>query len=322
MVMSEELIISGIIAFVIAAICGPILIPLFRRLKFGQQIREEGPSWHQKKSGTPPMGGFIFMIPTLICTLLFARTTLTVCLVLFALSFGIVGFIDDYIKVVKKRNLGLSAKHKFLLQFVFSVVFICVSLYAFELIDTKIFIPFLKQEVNFGYVYIPLALFVLLGTTNSVNLTDGVDGLAASITVVVCVFFGVLSYKMGMYDVTVVNCISAASLLGFLLFNHHPAKVFMGDTGSLYLGGLVCSNALLLKNPLILIVVGGVYVLETLSVIIQVMYFKKTGKRIFKMSPIHHHFEMCGWSEVKIVIVAVLTTLALACIAYLGCVTL
>ncbi|MBQ4629518.1 MAG: phospho-N-acetylmuramoyl-pentapeptide-transferase [Clostridia bacterium] len=320
--MTEELLISGIIAFVIAAVCGPILIPLFRRLKFGQQIREEGPSWHQKKSGTPPMGGFIFMIPILVCTLLFARTTLTVCLVLFAMSFGLVGFIDDYIKVVKKRNLGLSAKHKFLLQFLFSAVFIAVSIYAFELIDTKIFIPFAKTEINAGYLYIPLALFVLLGTTNSVNLTDGVDGLAASITFVVCVFFAVLSYNMEMYDVTVVNGISAASLLGFLLFNHHPAKVFMGDTGSLFLGGLVCSNALLLKNPLVLIIVGGVYVLETISVILQVMYFKKTGKRLFKMSPIHHHFEMCGWSEVKIVIVAVLVTAILAGVAFVACVNI
>ncbi|MBQ4526888.1 MAG: phospho-N-acetylmuramoyl-pentapeptide-transferase [Clostridia bacterium] len=320
--MTEEILISGAIAFVIAAICGPILIPVFRRLKFGQQIREEGPSWHQKKSGTPPMGGFIFMIPILICTLLFARTTLTVSLVLFALSFGIVGFVDDYIKVVKKRNLGLSAKHKFLLQLLFSVVFICVSLYAFELIDTKIFIPFAKTEVDAGYIYIPLALFVLLGTTNSVNLTDGLDGLAASVTFVVCIFFGCLSYSMKLYDVTVVNAISAASLLGFLLFNHYPAKVFMGDTGSLFLGGLVCSNALLLKNPLILIVAGGVYVVETLSVILQVAYFKKTGKRIFKMSPIHHHFEMCGWSEWRIVITAIVATVLLSLAAYYACVAL
>jgi len=317
----KELIMSAVIAFVIAAGCGPVLIPIFRRLKFGQQIREEGPSWHQKKSGTPPMGGFIFIIPIIVCTLLFARTGLCVSLVLFALSFGIVGFADDYIKVVKKRNLGLSAKHKFLLQLLFSVVFICVSIYGLKLIGTEIFIPFAKTYVDLGIIiYIPLALFVLLGTTNSVNLTDGVDGLAATVTFVVCVFFAFLSYNSKMYDVTVVNAISAASLLGFLLFNHYPAKVFMGDTGSLFLGGLVCSNALLMKNPLILIICGGVYVLETFSVILQVAYFKKTGKRIFKMSPIHHHFEMCGWSEVKIVVCASLATLVLCTAAFFACV--
>ncbi len=318
--MAKELILSSIIAFVIAVGCGPILIPLFRRLKFGQQIREEGPSWHQKKSGTPPMGGFIFIIPIILCTLIFERNALCVSLVLFALSFGLVGFADDYIKVVKKRNLGLSAKHKFLLQLVFSVVFICVSIYGLGLIDTEVFLPFAKTEIDFSVIYIPLALFVLLGTTNSVNLTDGVDGLAGSVTFVVCIFFAFLSYAMGMYGVTVVNAISAASILGFLVFNHYPAKVFMGDTGSLFLGGLVCSNALLLKNPLILIICGGVYVLETFSVILQVAYFKKTGKRIFKMSPIHHHFEMCGWSEVKIVTCASVATIALCILSYFACV--
>ena len=315
---NDILIISAVISFVIAAVCGPLLIPVFRRLKFGQEIREIGPSWHQKKSGTPTMGGFIFIIPIVICTLLFVRTPLAVCLVLFALSFGLVGFVDDYIKIIKKRNLGLTERQKFLLQLLFSIVFVFVSLYWLRLIDTKIFIPFIKTEINLSYFYIPFALFVLLGTTNSVNLTDGVDGLASSVTLVVCIFFAIVSYAQAMYDIAIVNVISALALAGFLIFNWHPAKVFMGDTGSLFLGGLVCSNALLMKNPLILLVAGGVYVTETLSVIIQVFWFKKTGKRIFKMSPIHHHFEMCGWSEIRIVLTSSLVTAALCAIAYVA----
>ncbi len=313
---NDIMIVVAVISFLIAVILAPILIPVFRRLKFGQEIREIGPDWHKKKSGTPTMGGVIFILPILLCTLIFVRTTLSISLVLFALSFGVVGFIDDYIKVVKKRNLGLTEKQKFLLQLFFSVIFICMSLYFLKLIDTKIFIPIFKTYVDISYFYIPLALFVLLGTTNSVNLTDGVDGLATAVTIVVCAFFAILSHKMKMYDITIVNVIALASLLGFYVFNRHPAKVFMGDTGSLFLGGLVCSNALLLKNPIILIIAGGVYVFETLSVIIQVFWFKKTGKRIFKMSPVHHHFEMCGWSEVRIVTVFTIATIILCILAY------
>ncbi|MBR3932863.1 MAG: phospho-N-acetylmuramoyl-pentapeptide-transferase [Clostridia bacterium] len=316
--MKNTLILAPVLAFVIAAILGPVLIPVLHRLKFGQEIREIGPNWHKKKSGTPTMGGFIFIIPVIICTLIFAysRTKLGISLMLFSLSFGIVGFADDYIKVVKKRNLGLTEKQKSLLQLLFSVVFVVVAVYVLKLVDTSIIIPIWGKEVNLGLFYIPLALFVLIGCTNSVNLTDGIDGLAASVTVVVCIFFAVTSYIAKLYAITVVNSICAASLLGFLIFNHHPAKVFMGDTGSLFLGGVVCSSALLMKNPLILIVVGGVYVFETLSVIIQVASFKLTGKRVFKMSPIHHHFEMCGWSEKKIVTVAVSVTLLLCVAGY------
>ncbi len=315
--MQNTLIISAVLSFIIAAVSGPVLIPLLHRLKFGQEIREIGPSWHKKKSGTPTMGGFIFIIPVTLCTLLFARTKLGVSLSLFALCFGIVGFADDYIKVVKKRNLGLTEKQKFLLQLLFSVVFIVVSVYGLKLIDTSIIIPVLNKEIDLGILYIPLALFVLIGCTNSVNLTDGVDGLASSVTVIVCAFFAFVSYMKGFYAITVVNTICAAALLGFLIFNRHPAKVFMGDTGSLFLGGIVCSSALLMKNPLILIVAGGVYVLETMSVILQVASFKLTGKRIFKMSPIHHHFEMCGWNEKRIVLVASLLSVILCITSYL-----
>ena len=312
----DVLIIASVISFVLAAISGPLMIPVLHRLKFGQEIRDIGPSWHKKKTGTPTMGGFIFIVPALICALVFTRTQNALCLILFAISFGFVGFIDDYIKVCKKRNLGLTEKQKFLLQLLFSVVFVIVSLYWLKIVDTKIFIPFINTELNLGIIYIPFAIFVLIGATNSVNLTDGVDGLAASVTFVVCVFFAFLSYSKGMYDITVLNSIVACALLGFLIFNRHPAKVFMGDTGSLFLGGLVCSNALIMKNPLILIFAGFVYVIETLSVIIQVAWFKKTGKRIFKMSPIHHHFEMCGWSENKIVLTACTVTLLMCIVAY------
>lgn len=311
---------TSIISFIIAMICAPILIPILHKLKFGQEIREIGPSWHKKKSGTPTMGGFIFIIPTIVCSLLFVRNTLGICLMLFSLSFALVGFIDDYIKVVKKRNLGLTEIQKFLLQLLFSVIFIAVCDYVLDLTDTKIFVPFIKKTVDIKLFYIPLTLFVLIGTTNSVNLTDGVDGLAASVTVVVCAFLAILAYKFGYYDVMAFNVTVLAALLGFLIFNHHPAKIFMGDTGSLFLGGVVCSSVLIMKNPLILIICGGIYVIETLSVIIQVTYFKKTHKRIFKMTPIHHHFEMSGWSETKIVTVACLVTAVLCFVSYLVCV--
>lgn len=317
--MRNTFIVSAVLSFLIAAILGPLLIPVLHRLKFGQEIREIGPSWHKKKSGTPTMGGFIFIIPVIICTLLFAksRTDMGISLMLFALSFGLVGFADDYIKVVKKRNLGLTEKQKFLLQLLFSVLFVIIAVYGLELIDTAVVIPVWGRELDLGIFYIPLALFVLIGCTNSVNLTDGVDGLAASVTVVVCAFLAIMAHMMEQYAISLVNVICTGALLGFLLFNKHPAKVFMGDTGSLFLGGVVCSSALLLKNPIILIVIGGVYVLETLSVIIQVASFKLTGKRVFKMSPIHHHFEMCGWSERRIVLVAVITTALLCALAYL-----
>ena len=313
--MQNTILVSAVLSFVIAAILGPVLIPVLHRLKFGQEIREIGPKWHMKKTGTPTMGGFIFIIPVVICTLIFARTFLGIALMLFALCFGLIGFADDYIKVVKKRNLGLTEKQKFLLQLFFSIVFVVFSVYVLKYIDTSIIIPIWHKEFDLGIFYIPLALFVLIGCTNSVNLTDGIDGLAASVTAIVCVFLAIMSYLSELYAITLVNTVCAAALLGFLLFNRHPARVFMGDTGSLFLGGIVCASALFMRNPLILVIVGGVYVIETLSVILQVASFKLTGKRIFKMSPIHHHFEMCGWSEKRIVLTAVGVTLVLCILA-------
>ena len=310
------LVIVAIISFGIAALLGPVLIPVLHKLKFGQEIREIGPSWHKKKSGTPTMGGFIFIISAIVTTLVFVRSTEVVLVLLFSLIFGLIGFIDDFIKVILKRNLGLTEKQKSLLQILAALVFVFVSLqYGFA--DTSISIPFVNATISLPYyIYIPFALFVIVGATNSVNLTDGVDGLASFVTVVVCAFFALCSYKMGRVDITGFCVINMAAIPGFLIYNIHPAKVFMGDTGSLYLGGVVCFTSIILKLPLILIIAGGVYVLETLSVIIQVTSFKLTGKRVFKMSPIHHHFEMCGWSEKKIVTVATLATAILCMISY------
>ncbi len=312
-----KLILAATVAFAIAVVAAPIFIPVLHRLKFGQEIREIGPKWHSKKSGTPTIGGIIFIIPVIACTILFVRNITGLCLVLFGLSFGIIGFIDDYIKVVKKRNLGLTEKQKFLLQLAASIIFLLAAM-RLDIITTSVAIPFAKITVDFGYVYIPFALFVLLGTTNAVNLTDGIDGLASSVTVVVSIFFAITAYLLGNVAVMEFAAIVAAGCFGFYLFNKCPAKVFMGDTGSLFLGGSVCAMALVLGQPILLVIIGGVYVIETLSVIIQVASFKLTGKRVFKMSPIHHHFEMCGWSENKIVTVAVLASVALGIIAVLG----
>lgn len=315
--MIYKLILAGVISFAVAVVLAPIFIPILHRLKFGQEIREIGPSWHRKKSGTPTMGGIIFIIPVVVCALVFIRNLTGLCLVLFAVSFGLIGFVDDYIKVVKKRNLGLTEKQKFLLQLAASIIFLFVAMY-FDIITDDIIIPFYSKTISLGIFYIPFALFVLLGTTNAVNLTDGVDGLASGVTVVVSLFFAVLACIYGSIETAEFAVLVAGGCLGFWLFNKHPAKVFMGDTGSLFLGGSVCAMALVLKVPLLLVIAGGVYVIETLSVIIQVASFKLTGKRVFKMSPLHHHFELSGWSENKIVFTAVAASVVLAATALLG----
>ena len=302
-------------AFLTAALIGPFAIPVLTRLKFGQEIREIGPSWHKKKSGTPTMGGLIFIISACIWAVVFAKSKEVYLLVGISLSFGLIGFIDDFIKVVMKRNLGLTEIQKLVLQIIASVIFIIIGM-RLSLFDTSIIIPFVKTPVNIRWFYIPLALFVIVGGTNSVNLTDGLDGLAASVTVIVCLFFALVSYKTSQVGTSVFMSALAGGCIGFLLYNAYPAKVFMGDTGSLFLGGAISGAALLLKMPIVLIIAGGVYVIETLSVIIQVTYYKKTKKRIFKMSPIHHHFEMCGWSERKIVVTAICSSLVLCIIAY------
>ncbi len=320
--------IGGIVAFVVSVICGKFLIPVLHKLKFGQEIREEGPKWHEKKSGTPTMGGFIFLVG--IMTALAATIILgsvqndwmpdlraVGMLVVMMLAYAAIGFLDDYIKVILKRNLGLTASQKFGLQFFAALAFVSWAVFS-KSIGTEVRIPFTQWVWDFGWFFIPFAVLVILATVNSVNLTDGLDGLATCVTLVVAVFFLLFSMTGGIENTAV--ALFAATLIGglvgFLLYNKFPAKVFMGDTGSLALGGAVCGMAILLEEPLVLLLVGFVYVMESLSVILQVASYKLTGKRIFKMSPIHHHFEMCGWSEKKIVLIFTLITAALSAWMY------
>lgn len=309
--------IAAVVAFAISALAGPIAIPVLHRLKFGQEIRTVGPSWHKAKSGTPTMGGVIFILAAVAATLIFARDTKGIAMLAVALGFGAIGFVDDFIKVVMKRNLGLTALQKFLAQVFVSVVFVLAGMH-FNLLHTSVTVPFLRTPLDLGWLYIPFAVFLLIGVPNAVNLTDGLDGLAASVTVVVSLFFTVAALGMQEESVSVFSGVITGGCLGFLLFNAYPAKVFMGDTGSLFLGGAVVAMALILDLGVVLVIVGGVYVLETVSVIIQVTSFKLTGKRVFKMTPIHHHFEMCGWSERKIVLTAIVASVVLAAVGLIS----
>ncbi len=320
-------IIGGVAALALSLLLGMFTIPMLRRLKFGQEIREIGPSWHASKSGTPTMGGVIFIISSaaaLIITCLWGflfggrsgNFTELLIVELLSLSFGVIGFIDDYIKVVKKRNLGLTAVQKFGLQFLVSLVF-ATFVAVFGDTGTVIDLPFAKTNIDLNWFYIPFIIFVMLATVNSVNLTDGLDGLATTITMVVMLFYLLISLRIKNSAMALFASVILGALAGFLFYNRKPAKVFMGDTGSLFLGGVVCGLAITLRQPLTLLIVGLVYVIETLSVIMQVTSYKLTGKRIFKMSPIHHHFEMCGWSEEKIVCVFSLVTLLLCAVMYI-----
>lgn len=309
-----------IVSFGVTALTAPFFIPWLHKLKFGQEIRDEGPAWHKKKSGTPTMGGIMFIAGTAIACgvfLIFNFDLNLLMMLLIALGFGAIGFIDDYIKVVKHRNLGLTAAQKFFLQCVLAAVYIIVMNLKGEL-TTEIMLPFINFTVNMPWwLYIPFILVVVTGTVNAVNLTDGLDGLAASITVVVALFFtGVGFYLKD--SAAILAAAIAGGCLGFLIYNHYPAKVFMGDTGSLFLGGAISVLAVGFKMPVILVIAGFVYMFEALSVIIQVTSFKLTGKRVFKMSPIHHHFEMCGWKETKIVMVFTLVTVLFCALAVLS----
>ncbi len=293
-----------LMAFAVCAVLGPVLIPWLRKLKFGQQILEIGPNWHKNKSGTPTMGGIMFIagVTVAVAASLLADFDIKLAMMLvISLGFGLIGFIDDYVKVVKKRNLGLTAKQKFLLQAILAAIYIVV-LKEMGCLDTAIAVPFLKNPIIMPWwIYIIFILFVVTGTVNAVNLTDGLDGLAASITCVVAAFFGIAGILVAEKGSVVFAAALLGGCLAFLMFNKHPAKVFMGDTGSLFLGGSISVLAVGLKMPLILIIAGFVYLFETLSVIIQVTCFKLTKKRVFKMAPIHHHFEMCGFKETGIV---------------------
>ena len=317
--MNYQVVIPVLIAFVISAILGPIIIPFLRKLKMGQTERVEGVQAHLKKAGTPTMGGIIFLIATVITSLFYVKDYPKVIPVLFlTLGFGIIGFLDDYLKVVLRRSDGLLPWQKFSLQVVVTAVF-AYYLVNYTDVNLAMRIPFWTDHyLNLGWLAIPVLFFAVIGTVNGVNFTDGLDGLASSVTLIVAVFFTVVSIgtESGIEPIT---CAVVGGLMGFLLFNVYPAKVFMGDTGSLALGGFVAGAAYMMQMPLFILLVGLIYLVEVLSVIIQVTYFKKThGKRIFKMAPIHHHFELCGWSETRVVAVFSIITAVMCLIALLA----
>ena len=321
--MINETILAIIIAFAVSAILCPVVIPFLHKLKFGQQVRDDGPQAHLKKQGTPTMGGLVILTSIIVTSLFYLRDYPKIIPVLFVtVGFGIIGFLDDYIKIVMKRSEGLNPKQKLLGQFVITGIF-CWYLITSEEVGTSMLIPFTGgfdrgYFLDLGWLFIPFLFFVTLGTDNGVNFTDGLDGLCTSVTILVATFMTVVAVG----ENTGISPITGAvvgSLLGFLLFNVYPARVFMGDTGSLALGGFVASSVFMMQIPLFSAVVGLIYLVEVLSVIIQVTYFKKTGgKRIFKMAPIHHHFELCGWSETRVVAVFSVVTAILCLIAYLG----
>ncbi len=308
-------------ACVLSAVFGRLLIPVLRALKAGQSIRESGPTWHNYKAGTPMMGGLMFIfasIVVLLCNVFTMEDYSVLYVLVLALCYGFIGFLDDFTKLKYKRNLGLTSMQKALLQMAVSAVFLYV-MYRSGM-DTGLYIPFVNVTFELHPVlYIFFAMFVMVGCVNAVNLTDGVDGLCGSVTIPVMVFFTAASVAQGNYDLALLPATLVGGLAAYLFYNWHPAKVFMGDTGSLFLGGVTCAMAFALEMPLILVLVGIVYICETLSVILQVGYFKLThGKRLFKMSPIHHHFEMCGWKEVKIVAVFTAVSAVMCLLAWFG----
>lgn len=305
--MLEQVIFYTIlVAFLVTVLLSPIFIPFLRRLKFGQSIREEGPQSHMKKTGTPTMGGLVILlsvtIATLVMTLKFsAPSTETYLLLFVTLGFGLLGFLDDFIKVVMKRNLGLTSKQKLLGQIVISVIFYFVFKQT-DRFNPELTIPGTDFAFDFGWLYLFIVIFWLVGFSNAVNLTDGLDGLVSGTSAIAFGAFAILAWSQSQYDVAIFSVAVVGAVLGFLVFNAHPAKVFMGDTGSLALGGAIATIALLTKLEILLVIIGGVFVIETLSVILQVGSFKMTGKRIFKMSPLHHHYELSGWSEWRVVV--------------------
>lgn len=321
-------------AFLLTALIGKYLIPYLHKLHFGQTILEIGPKWHEKKQGTPTMGGIMFIIGICVAAgisvglyIAFGKNFFELYLpdmsrqsvfiftgLGMAVCYGMVGFIDDYIKVVKKRNLGLTALQKLILQFGIAILYLVVlAMYGY---GSATMIPFVGY-VDLGIFYYIIAAIVIVGVVNAVNLTDGIDGLDGSITFFAALFFMLIASLLSYLGVTIMSAAVAGGCLGFLIWNFHPAKVFMGDTGSLFLGGIVCALAFALDMPVLLLPIGIVYLCEMASVMLQVVYFKLThGKRLFKMSPIHHHFEMCGWSEVKIVVVFSIVTAVFGAIAF------
>ena len=317
--MNYTAVVSVLISFGISAVACPLIIPFLKRLKFGQQIREEGPREHFKKSGTPTMGGLAFVFSMVVTGVLFAPDYPRIIPILFVtVGFGVIGFLDDYIKVVMKRSEGLNPTQKLLGQILIAGVF-CFYLMADQTVATTLRIPFMEgYELDVGWFFVPIFFVTALGTDNGVNLTDGLDGLCASVTLLVSVFLTTVSVGEGR-GIEPVTGAAVGSLLGFLLFNVHPAKVFMGDTGSLALGGFVISSMFMMQMPLFILIAGFIYFIETLSVILQVGYFKITGgKRLFRMAPLHHHFELGGWSETRVVTVFSTVTALMCLLGFLA----
>ena len=317
-------ILSFIVAFGVAAIAGQLLIPLLRRLKAGQSIRADGPTWHMSKQGTPTMGGIMFIVAIGAAVVVAGWDDLArgnrnhLYVFLFALVFGAIGMIDDMQKLRHHANEGLTAAQKFLLQLAAAIAF-TVLMRNQGYLTPNLFVPFLSVTIPLPWVvYMVFAAFVMVGTVNAVNLTDGIDGLATGVTIPVALFYMAVSAWFGKNDLAVLAAALAGGLAAFLIYNFHPAKVFMGDTGSLFLGGMVCGLAFALDIPLIIPVIGLIYVVEVLSDIIQVVYYKKTRKRVFRMAPIHHHFEMGGWSETKLFCVFSGLTLVLCILGFFG----
>ena len=308
-------------AFIIGLIVSLITIPILRKMKAGQIEREDGPQSHLKKQGTTTMGGLIMSITLMIMYVIIFFVLKNrewnvviklLPLVLVSLGFGLIGRIDDFKKLTQKNTEGLRPVFKMLGLLIISVTY---AVYLWKDLGTETYIPIIKQYIEFPvWIYIPFAIFVMLGTTNAVNLTDGIDGLDASVTTIIIATLTIIGIKLGIKEVVIIGSIVCGANIAFLIFNMHPAKIFMGDTGSLFLGGVIVAMALYIKMPLLLIVIALIPVVETLSVMMQVLYFKKTGKRIFKMAPIHHHFELSGWNENKIVVVFSLITLLLCII--------
>lgn len=308
-----------IIAFALSVALGPIIIPFLRKLKFGQTVRDDGPQSHLKKNGTPTMGGIIFLISVIITSCIYVKDYPQIIPILFVtVGFGVIGFLDDYIKIVLKRSEGLTPSQKMFGQILVTGVF-AVYMYKFSGISMEMIVPFFPNvTLDLGFLTIPVMFLAIIGTVNGVNFTDGLDGLATSVTIMVAVFFGVVAVGVES-NVWPIACAVIGALLGFLLFNVHPASVFMGDTGSLALGGFVVAIAYMLQMPMFILIVGLIYWIEILSVIIQVGYFKIShGKRIFRMAPIHHHFELGGWSETKVVAVFTIVTAMLCLIGLMA----
>lgn len=299
--MENMILFTVVASFLLAVLMGPIFIPMLRRLKFGQEVRSDGPESHLKKRGTPTMGGIIIMLAVLVAFVKFANYSYEFWILLVAsLGFGLVGFLDDYIKIVFKRSLGLTALQKLVGQLLFAVI-VC-ALLILNHHDTSVAVPGTDWSIDLGLFYYVFVVIILFGTTNAVNFTDGVDGLLAGTGAIAFGAFMLIALKVGELDSAVMSAAMIGGLLGFLVFNRHPAKVFMGDTGSLGVGGAMAAVAILTKTEFLLVIIGGIFVIEMLSVIIQVTSFKWRGKRVFKMSPIHHHFELSGWSEWRVVI--------------------